>query len=52
VDAGSGGVEVDLPNMTNVRSSRRGDDFSATVGNGEGVARISTGSGGARVRQQ
>lgn len=50
IDVGSGGIDVDLPNLSNVRSSR--GDFTGTAGKGEGTARISTGSGGARIRQQ
>jgi hypothetical protein len=40
---GSGSIKVDVPVMGNVESGRR--SFKATVGAGEGEARINTGSG-------
>lgn len=40
---GSGDIKVDVPVMGNVESGRR--SFKATVGAGEGEARVSTGSG-------
>lgn len=40
---GSGGIRVDVPMMGDVESGRR--SFKATVGAGEGEARINTGSG-------
>jgi hypothetical protein len=43
LSTGSGGIKVDVPVMGNVESGRR--SFKATVGAGEGEARISTGSG-------
>lgn len=43
LSTGSGGIKVDVPVMGNVESGRR--SFKATVGAGEGEARINTGSG-------
>lgn len=47
--AGSGGIDIDLDNLTSVRTSR--GDFTGTAGKGEGTARFSTGSGGIRLKQ-
>lgn len=48
IDTGSGGIDVDLP-VTNRRASR--GSFRGRVGDGVGTARISTGSGGVRIRR-
>ena len=48
IDTGSGGIDVDLP-VTNRRASR--GSFRGRVGDGNGSARISTGSGGVRIRR-
>jgi DUF4097 and DUF4098 domain-containing protein YvlB len=45
---GSGGIKVDVPVMGNVESGRR--SFKATVGTGEGEARINTGSGDIHIK--
>lgn len=47
LSTGSGGFRVDVPALSNVDSSRR--SFRATVGAGEGEARVSTGSGSIRI---
>ena len=47
LEVSSGGIRVDLPGM---RVSERGrDHLRATVGDGEGRVRVSTGSGGIRI---
>jgi len=49
VHAGSGGIEVQVPDMYGVRS---GDGFlEATLGDGSGRGRIETGSGRVRIRK-
>ncbi|NGP52574.1 DUF4097 family beta strand repeat-containing protein [Thioalkalivibrio sp. XN8] len=45
---GSGSIKVDVPVMGEVESGRR--SFRATVGAGEGEARINTGSGDIRIK--
>jgi DUF4097 and DUF4098 domain-containing protein YvlB len=47
LSTGSGGIRVDLPALSQVESSRR--RFRALAGDGDGTARISTGSGGIRI---
>lgn len=47
LSTGSGSFRVDLPSLSAVESSRR--RFRAVAGNGEGNARISTGSGSIRI---
>jgi membrane protein implicated in regulation of membrane protease activity len=45
---GSGGIKVDVPVLGNVESGRR--SFKATIGSGEGEARINTGSGDISIK--
>ncbi|NHA13839.1 DUF4097 family beta strand repeat-containing protein [Thioalkalivibrio sp. XN279] len=45
---GSGSIKVDVPVMGNVESGRR--SFKATIGAGEGEARINTGSGDISIK--
>jgi len=47
VDASSGGIDVELPDMRDVRSAP--GEFEATLGAGSGRAEIDTGSGGVRI---
>ncbi len=47
LSTGSGGIRVDVPAISNVESSRR--KFRGVIGNGEGTAKVSTGSGSVRI---
>ena len=47
LDTGSGGIRVDVPELSDVRSTR--SRFRGTAGTGRGSARIDTGSGSIRI---
>jgi DUF4097 and DUF4098 domain-containing protein YvlB len=47
LDTGSGGIRVDVPELSDVRSTR--SRFRGTVGTGRGSARVDTGSGSIRI---
>jgi hypothetical protein len=47
LSTGSGGIRVDVPALSDVTAGRR--SFRGVVGTGEGLARISTGSGSIRI---
>ena len=49
VDVSSRGIDVDFPDMTNVRKSR--SSFRATIGAGTGRGDIESGSGSVTFRQ-
>lgn len=47
LSSGSGGIRVDVPSISNVESSR--NKFRGVIGDGEGTAKVSTGSGSIRI---